>query len=285
MGGFNVLFLLLALLSSSVLALVLKYLNTSSPYGVYLVNYITCTLLAFGAMEPRTLFRGDFTPCWLGAVTGLIYLASLAANGASIHKNGAILSSVFTRLGVLVPILVSVALFGERPTLVQGLGIALAVAAAVGMNGLPGREARPTAAGTGVSLVLLVLTLVLNGTADAMSKVFAQLGRRQDDGLFMFYIFLFAGLATLVLLVRQHRPLTRRDVLFGVAAGVPNFLSSRLLLAALTRLPAFLVYPCYSVGVILVISAASFFLFRERLNRRQLGAAGMILGALVLLNL
>ena len=130
-----------------------------------------------------------------------------------------------------------------------------------------------------------VLALVLNGTADAMSKVFAQLGRRQDDGLFMFYIFLFAGLATLVLLVRQHRPLTRRDVLFGVAAGVPNFLSSRLLLAALTRLPAFLVYPCYSVGVILVISAASFFLFRERLNRRQLGAAGMILGALVLLNL
>lgn len=130
-----------------------------------------------------------------------------------------------------------------------------------------------------------VLALVLNGTANAMSKVFAQLGRRQDDGLFMFYIFLFAGLATLVLLVRQHRPLTRRDVLFGVAAGVPNFLSSRLLLAALTRLPAFLVYPCYSVGVILVISAASFFLFRERLNRRQLGAAGMILGALVLLNL
>ena len=278
------LFLLLALLSSSVLTLVLKYLNTSSPYGVYLVNYITCTLLAFGAMEPRTLFRGDFTPCWLGAVTGLIYLASLAANGASIHKNGAILSSVFTRLGVLVPILVSVVLFGERPTLVQGLGIALAVAAAVGMNGLPGRESRP-AGGAGVSLVLLVLTLVLNGTADAMSKVFAQLGRRQDDGLFMFYIFLFAGLATLVLLVRQHRPLTRRDVLFGVAAGVPNFLSSRLLLAALTRLPAFLVYPCYSVGVILVISAASYVCFKERLNRRQLGAAGMILGALVLLNL
>ena len=67
--------------------------------------------------------------------------------------------------------------------------------------------------------------------------------------------------------------------------GVPNFVSSRLLLAALTKLPAFLIYPCYSVGVILVISVASFFLFRKRLNRCQMGAAGMILGALVLLNL
>ena len=268
---------------SAVLALVLKYLNTSSPYGVYLVNYITCALLAFATLQPKTLYNGDATPCWLGAITGLVYLASLAANGYSIHKNGAILSSVFTRLGVLVPIGLSVTLFGERPILLQGLGVALAGVAAVVMNGLPGKTAAP--AQSKVYLLPLVLTLLLNGTADAMSKVFNQLGRRQDDGLFMFYIFLFAGLATLVLLLRQRRPVTKRDVLFGILAGVPNFLSSRLLLAALGQLPAFLVYPSYSVGVILVISVASFFLFRERLNRRQLGAAGMILAALVLLNL
>lgn len=276
------LFLFLALLFSAVLALVLKYLNTGSPYGVYFVNYITCALLAFATLQPKTLYSGDATPCWLGAITGLVYLASLAANGYSIHKNGAILSSVFTRLGVLVPILLSVTLFGERPTLLQGLGVVLAVAAAVVMNGLPGKAA---AAEQRVYLLPLVLTLLLNGTADAMSKVFNQLGRRQDDGLFMFYIFLFAGLATLVLLLRRRCPVTKRDVLFGILAGVPNFLSSRLLLAALGQLPAFLVYPSYSVGVILVISVASFFLFRERLNRRQLGAAGMILAALVLLNL
>lgn len=277
------LFLILALVFSAVLALVLKYLNTSSPYGVYLVNYITCALLAFATLQPKTLYNGDATPCWLGAITGLVYLASLAANGYSIHKNGAILSSVFTRLGVLVPIGLSVTLFGERPTLLQGLGVALAVVAAVGMNGLPGKTAAP--AQSKVYLLPLVLTLLLNGTADAMSKVFNQLGRRRDDGLFMFYIFLFAGLATLVLLLRERQTITRRDVFFGILAGVPNFLSSRLLLAALGELPAFLVYPSYSVGVILVISVASFFLFRERLNRRQLGAAGMILGALVLLNL
>ena len=277
------LFLILALVFSAVLALVLKYLNTSSPYGVYLVNYITCALLAFATLQPKTIYNGDATPCWLGAITGLVYLASLAANGYSIHKNGAILSSVFTRLGVLVPIGLSVTLFGERPTLLQGLGVALAVVAAVVMNGLPGKTAAP--AQSKVYLLPLVLTLLLNGTADAMSKVFNQLGRRQDDGLFMFYIFLFAGLATLVLLLRERQTITRRDVFFGILAGVPNFLSSRLLLAALGELPAFLVYPSYSVGVILVISVASFFLFRERLNRRQLGAAGMILAALVLLNL
>ena len=66
----QVVFLVLALLFSAVLALVLKYLNTGSPYGVYFVNYITCTLLAFAAMEPKALYNGDIAPCWLGAITG-----------------------------------------------------------------------------------------------------------------------------------------------------------------------------------------------------------------------
>ena len=47
------------------------------------------------------------------------------------------LASVFTRLGVLVPIGISVAFLGERPSWLQGAGIALTVAAAVVMNGLP----------------------------------------------------------------------------------------------------------------------------------------------------
>lgn len=278
------LFLVLAVLASSVLAVVLKYLNSGYTYGVYLINYVTCALLAFVTMNPRSLWNGDPFPLGLGVVSGFLYLAGLVVYAYSIRKNGAVLSSVFTRLGVLVPVLVSVAMFGERPTWLQCAGIAVAIAAAVVMNGLPQKGSKQGVAGA-MSLGALLLTLLFNGSADSMSKIFTQLGSRRDDGLFVFYIFLFAGLFTLVLLLRERQKLTRRDLLFGVLVGVPNFFSSRLLLAALTELPAFLVYPSYSVGAILVISCASFFLFRERLQPRQLGAVGMILGALVLLNI
>ena len=277
-------FLLLAVLSSSVLAIVLKYLDSGYGYGVYFFNYVTCALLAFLTMEGKSLWNGDPLPLWLGAVSGFLYLAALIVYAYSIRKNGAVLSSVFTRLGVLVPILVSVVLFGERPSLLQGAGILVAVLAAVVMNGLP-KKGQPQGMSPGLALVPLLLALLLNGASDSVSKIFTQLGSRRDDGLFVFYIFLFAALFTLALLIRERQRLARRDVLLGILVGVPNFFSSRLLLAALTELPAFLVYPSYRVGAILVISAASFFLFRERLNRRQLGAVGMILAALVLLNL
>ena len=276
------LFLVLATLSSSVLALVLKRLNSGNTYGVYFFNYITCALLSFLTLEDKALWRGDPLPLWLGAVGGLVYLASLVVYGYSIRKSGAVLASVFTRLGVLVPIGISVAFLGERPSWLQGAGIALAVAAAVVMNGLPrGRASRPG----GKLLLPLLLTLLFNGCSDSMSKIFAYAGRREEDGLFVFFIFFFAGLFTLVLLLRQRKGLALRDVLLGALVGVPNFCASRLLLAALTRLPAFVVYPCYSVGAILVISLCSALLFHERLSRRQWGAVGMILAAVALLNL
>ena len=103
------LFLVLATLSSSVLALVLKRLNSGNTYGVYFFNYVTCALLSFLTLEDKALWRGDPLPLWLGAVGGLVYLASLAVYGYSIRESGAVLASVFTRLGVLVPIGVSVA--------------------------------------------------------------------------------------------------------------------------------------------------------------------------------
>ena len=276
------LFLILATLSSSVLALVLKRLNSGNTYGVYFFNYVTCALLSFLTLEDKALWRGDPLPLWLGAVGGFVYLASLVVYGYSIRTSGAVLASVFTRLGVLVPIGVSVAFLGERPSWLQGAGIALAVAAAVVMNGLPrGGASRPG----GKLLLPLLLTLLFNGCSDSMSKIFAYAGRREEDGLFVFFIFFFAGLFTLVLLLRQRKGLALRDVLLGALVGVPNFCASRLLLAALTRLPAFVVYPCYSVGAILVISLCSVLLFHERLSRRQWGAVGMILAAVALLNL
>ncbi len=106
-----------------------------------------------------------------------------------------------------------------------------------------------------------------------------------DDGLFLFCIFASAGLFTLFPLFRSHKRLEKKDWLFGIAVGVPNFMSARFLLAALTELPAFVAYPTYSVGAIVVISLFSFLLFREKLSKLQLAGVGIILAALVLLNL
>ena len=67
--------------------------------------------------------------------------------------------------------------------------------------------------------------------------------------------------------------------------GVPNYYCSRFLLKALLKMPAVVAYPTSSVGGIVLVSLAGLFLFKERLSKRQWTAIGLILIALVLLNI
>ena len=56
-------------------------------------------------------------------------------------------------------------------------------------------------------------------------------------------------------------------------------------LGLLVSLAAVIVYPTFSVGTILVVTLAGVVLFGEKLSRRQWAALGVILAALVLLNI
>jgi drug/metabolite transporter (DMT)-like permease len=271
--------LLLAILSSSVLAIVLKALRTEEPYWMYFSNYITCALLGFFFLQPKSLWQQDPYPLWLGAVSGFVYLAALIAYGYSIRKSGAVLSAVFCRVGVIVPLGISIGLFGEIPSPVQIIGLLIAVAAMVVMNLQPGQK-------TGSwSLLPLLLVLFLNGLSDSMSKIYTQFGDNEQSDLFLFYIFAFAAVITLILLIIRRQKPQGKALLLGVAVGIPNFLSAKFLLSALTELPAFFVYPIYSVGAIGVIALCSILLFREKLTKMQLMGGSMILLAIVLLNL
>jgi multidrug transporter EmrE-like cation transporter len=67
--------------------------------------------------------------------------------------------------------------------------------------------------------------------------------------------------------------------------GVPNFFAAKFLLGALTKLPAVVVYPSFSVGTMLLVTLTGVAVFRERLSRGQWVALAAIIVALVLLNI
>ena len=76
-----------------------------------------------------------------------------------------------------------------------------------------------------------------------------------------------------------------REIAYGAAIGVPNFFSSQFMLQALATVPGVIAYPVYSVAGILLVTLAGVVFFRERLQKRQWTALGIILIALILLNL
>ncbi|MBQ3575144.1 MAG: hypothetical protein IJA26_05715, partial [Clostridia bacterium] len=77
------------------------------------------------------------------------------------------------------------------------------------------------------------------------------------------------------------------DALFGLLLGIPNYLSSHFFLLSLDKggISPLIAYPSFSVGTIVLVTLAGALIFREKLSKKQFAALGMILVALVLLNL
>jgi multidrug transporter EmrE-like cation transporter len=101
-------------------------------------NYLVCALLGavycgFRLVCPEVAgFSGTLG---LGVLSGVLYLVSFVLFQWNTAKNGVVLSSVFMKLGLLVPIALSVVFFHEVPTWAQIAGFVIALAAIVVING------------------------------------------------------------------------------------------------------------------------------------------------------
>lgn len=277
------LFLILAVLSSSMVSIVMRVSTNrvSANLSMLAVNYLVCAFLgaAYAGFDLLPVAAEGFSVAVaLGALAGVLYLAGFVLLQRNVRKNGIVLSSVFMKLGLLVPIALSLVLFGEVPTAAQIAGFIIALCAIVLIN----LKKEPGARGFGLGLIILLLT---GGSCDAMSKVYEVFGAAALSEQFLFYTFFAALLLCAALVVRNRERFGLRELVFGTLIGIPNFFSAKFLLLALTRLPAVVVYPSFSVATMLVVTVTGVAVFKERLNKLQWVALAAIVAALVLLNI
>lgn len=275
-------YLVLAVLSSAGISLVMRLSvdHVHNHLTMLAAGYLSCTALAVlhTGLGGFSLQSGGLPMTLaLAVVAGFLLLAGFVCLQYNTQHNGVVLSGIFSKLGVLVPTVISVVIFAEKPTLVQAIGFLLAIAAIFLMNG----EKSAQKAGSRTALLLLLLT---NGMADSMSKIYDELGTASLQELYLLLAFFFAFVLCTALAIHKKQGLTANDVVYGLLLGIPNYYSARFLIKALGTIPAVVAYPSYSVATMLAVTALGVFAFREKLSRRQLSALAVILAALVLLN-
>lgn len=274
------LYLILAFFSSAMVSIFMRLseTKTSRSLGLLAVNYVVCALVAateagFGALLPST--PGIGLTLGLGAVNGFVYLAGFVLLQRNVSRSGVVLSSTFMKLGLLVTMVISIVFFGEQPSVLQMVGFALAVGAIILIN---------YKGGAGRFNPWLLVLMVTGGLCDGMSKVYEEVGPSALSGQFLFYTFFVALLLCLALAAAKKQLPQKWEWLFGILIGVPNYYSCKFLLFSLATVPGVIAYPVYSVAGILIVTMAGVLLFRERLERRQWLALGIILLSLILLN-
>ena len=136
------------------------------------MNYLACSLCAFAFCGS---FQADAVSFGCGIVMGLLLVVSLLLLQYNLSHNGVVLSSLFSRLGVGVPILLSILLFHEMPSMLQWIGICLAAAAIIFLN-----RKKEEQLSFHFSLLLLLLCNGTPDTPDITAVVYCTTGRALD---------------------------------------------------------------------------------------------------------
>lgn len=223
---------------------------------------------------------GSMTPAssmsfavWFGLFTGVLYLLCLRAVEKSVREKGAGVTTLYQRLGILVPILCSALLWGEVPSPVQLAGLAASVAVMAALWG-GGR-----AAAKGPLAVFL-----LGGAVEFAGKVFQKCALAEYRPVFLFVLFAVCSALALPRLAGAPKvpPL---GVALGAAMGVCGTLSSLMMMAALETVPTGVAYPVLSVGSVAAVTAVDVLVFHRSLSRREILGLGLAAVCLVLVNL
>lgn len=286
-------YLVLAILSSSSIAWLFKiteggsynrYRVTTANYGV--AFFVSLVLYALSLLKGNKAFSLSSlhldSLLGIGIPAGLCFFLSFVFYQKSVKENGASLSGMFGKLGILLPMMVSVILWHEIPSLVQTFGILLAVGAMVYVNYSPNQT---TFSKSQKSLIYLFLA---GGMAEFSSKLFQKMGEPTEKNLFLFIVFFVAF--SLSLYKSLHSEILpesslKKDLIAGGVVGIPNLLSSVFLISALGQVPATIAFPIYSSGAIAVISLGSWVFFKEEIGRRSRWGLVMTMIAMILVNL
>jgi len=274
------LFVIISVLCSVSVAHVLRYAKKhfSSVIVVLTVNYAIAALVAsFQAnLEGLSIFT-----LISGCITGILFIANFYIYAESVKENGIGASVAAMRTSLIIPVGSSVLLFNETLELREILAGIIIV---LSLYLLQNKVLKTSTTEQKNRSWLLIVLFVLSGLADFSAKVFHESkSGLENPYTFMFIVFTVSFITGLFFLIKEKRKIQQREILTGVALGIPNLFSSIFLIQALSQLPAVIVYPFANIAVIIFGTLLGYFYWKDKLQQKQWLGIGLAVSALIIL--
>ena len=210
----------------------------------------------------------------------------------SVKRGAYLLLEVFLMLGVLVPVIGSLAMYGEPVVPLQWVGVALLVISAYLMCTYSNKEKRKM---TPMSFLLLALCGLSSGATDLLQKTFVKSATDTPLSVFHFYTYTVSLLCLLPLLllitkgsVKQAytgmKTILRRAAGYIFVMAVCLFLNAYFKTVAAEELSATILYPMSQGGGLILSSFMTAIFFREKITGRCMFGICVAFIGLLLIN-
>jgi drug/metabolite transporter (DMT)-like permease len=282
--------LALAILFSSFIFVIFKLFDRYKidVFQAIVFNYFTaflCGIILYGnEWNPAAL--NDITWFYYAIVAAILFISLFILMGLSSQKNGVAITSVAVKMSMAASVFGMIFLYNESVSALKILGILFAFAGVV----LVSWQSKNASENQKKSLWMLfalffgsgILDLVLNYVQNNELKVLT-------PSLFSAFGFGMAGIIGLMVFLFQLQQKKARfafkNVLGGIALGIPNYFSIYLLIKSYkdTGWTDSTVLAIINVSIVCIATLTGFLIFKEKLNlTKGLGIVASLVAILML---
>lgn len=223
---------------------------------------------------------------WIfGAAFGIFSVIFQLSYTKALSLGNVSLTIMLSNLSMVVPILFSAIAYGEWPTLLQYVGIALTVVAfAINTDFKSGGKK------SALWIILVLTTLLVGGTASCVQKIMSKTEFADQSQAFVSCAYIVAAIATFLvyLPIRKKQaktyPTSPRVFLYALGVGVSLAAFQFVYNRAIATYPPAFVFPAYAGGTIIVSALAGIILFKDKLSLKQAISIFVGFAAVVLMN-
>jgi len=258
--------LILTIVCSTSIALILKYNDARDGNPLLLLsgNYLIAALISFFYVLTDANATISAKTVVFGIFLAMLFVFAFFAFAKAVSAAGTALATVSSRLSVIVPLLLSIVIYGEKPSFYQLTGMIIAIFTIILFYFSLKSDGSKTLHIIDYFYLLAVLFGI--GLNDFAMKIFQQWRPAAEKSYFMMIIFSASTIYTFTILLFKRIPLERIVLIRGGVLGVPNMFSTFFILLALAQLPAIVVYPVTNIGIILLTTIGAAVIWKEKLN-------------------
>lgn len=279
-------YLLLCIFSTAGIMVIFKIAGNLKldTFSIIIINYFTAAILGFslGGLPERSDFSAGWVP--MAVIIGILFIVMFFVIALSTQKAGIAVTSVASKMSVVIPITFSIIYFNETVDALKFTGIMLALVSVFMTT-----YNRDKTKKRGIEVIILPLTLFVGaGLIDSLIK-FTQQVFIVEQSTIMFTSVLFSISAiTGVIFSFFRKDLFKsknfpRIIMAGIMLGIVNFGSLYGLIMALDSniLDSSIIFGINNMGIVVLSVLIALLFFREKLS--ILNKAGIALSILTII--
>ncbi len=283
--------LALSILCSSLIFVVFKLYSRFGIETFYaiVVNYVVACTTGLFFYEKRISPTEVMQASWLWGtlLLGVLFITVFNLMAKTSQENGVSVASVATKMSLVIPVLLGVVLYNEKLSFLNIVGIVLALVAVYFASV---KRNRLSISKSG--LLLPVLVFLGSGIIDSSIKYVQETQLEKSEfPLFSSVVFAAAALTGIMLILvalsKTSIRLNIRNVMGGVALGIPNYFSIFFLLRALQneKLNSASIFTINNVAIVMFSTLLGILLFKEELSSKNWLGVGFAVISILLVAL